>query len=195
MRNALSDQLSAFVKDEEKGKFNQLLEDVESWLYGDGSEAQKSDYKKKLAELKAVGDPIQSRHFEAENREPFVQSLKGSIGHFQSLTQSKDEKFSHINEEERKKVTDECAKVDQWLVQALIQTDNQPKFENPALSIAELKSKKDALEKFSHGIMNKPKPAPPKPAAEAPKPAEAKPAEEKKNEKSEEPENPMDTTQ
>lgn len=200
MRNSLSDNLAPYVRDEDREKFNQQLEDCEGWLYGDGSEAQKSDYKKKLADLKAVGDPIQNRLQESENRDQYVEALKGAIGHCQMLAQSKDEKHSHIPEDERKKVVDECSKVDQWLVQSLIQLDKQPKFENPAVTVADLKAKKDALEKLTNSTMNKPKPAPAKPA-EQPKPAEAQKTEEKKEEtakesKPDEPvEKPMDTTQ
>ncbi len=204
MRNALSESIAPFVRDEDREKFNQQLEEVESWLYGDGSEAQKSDYKKKLSDLKTIGDPIQTRQYESENREHFIQALKGAIGHCQMLAQSKEEKFAHISEEDRKKVADECAKVDQWLVQALVQLDKQPKYDNPATTTHELKAKKDALEKLTNQTMNKAKPAPPKPA-EQPKPAaDAKPNEAKQEEKKEEPkseskpdepEKPMDTTQ
>ena len=79
MRNQLSDPLAAYVSDEERSKFNAALDEAESWLYGDGSEANKSAYVKKLNDLKALGDPIRRRAYEFEHKDAGVTALKSSI--------------------------------------------------------------------------------------------------------------------
>lgn len=56
-----------------------MLDDTENWLYGEGAEATKSTYQKKLDELKTLGDPIVRRQIEAENRLETVQTLRTAI--------------------------------------------------------------------------------------------------------------------
>jgi len=188
MRNKLSDELSSYSTDSERSQLSSLLDEAESWLYGDGAEANKSAYVKKLQELKQIGDSLQRRLYEAENRNSAVEQYKSTVAQYINWANSKDEKFSHIPEEERKKVVDEANKSDQWLVNNLIQLDRQPKTSDPIISIQQIHSKRAELEKFANPIVNKPKPAPPKVA-------ENKPAEEPKSATSETTEKPVENPQ
>ena len=162
MRNKLSDDLAPYVSDSDKSKFEQLLTESEDWLYGDGYDAQKSDYKKKLSDLKQLGDPIVARKYEAEHRGEYAGQLKQSIGHYQRWAGTTDEKTAHVTAEERQKLMAETQQVDEWLAQTQSQLDRQPKQNNPTITVAQLKAKKEALDKFAQPIVNKPKPAPPK---------------------------------
>ena len=162
MRNKLGSDLASFVSDSDKAKFEQQLTDSEEWLYNDGYDAQKSEYKKRLADLKQLGDPIAARKYEAEHRGEFAGHLKQSIGHYQRWASTQDEKTAHVTAEERQKLMTETQQVDEWLAQTQSQLDRQPKQQNPTVTVAQLKAKKDALDKFAHPIVNKPKPAPPK---------------------------------
>ena len=162
MRNKLGDDLAPFVNDSEKSQFEQLLTTSEEWLYGDGYDAQKSEYKKKLADLKQLGDPIAARKYEAEHRGEYAAQLKQSIGHYQRWASTQDEKTAHVTAEERQKLMAETQQVDEWLAQTQSQLDRQPKQQNPSVTVAQLKAKKEALDKFAQPIVNKPKPAPPK---------------------------------
>ena len=162
MRNKLSDDLSPFVSDSEKATFEQLLTESEEWLYGDGYDAQKSEYKKKLENLKQLGDPIAARKYESEHRSEYANQLKQSIGHYQRWAATQDEKTAHVTADERQKLVAETQQVDEWLAQTQSQLDRQPKQQNPTVTVAQLKAKKEALDKFAQPIVNKPKPAPPK---------------------------------
>jgi len=71
-------------------------------------------------------------------------------------------KYAHISPEDRQKVLDEVNTIDEWLSSTLTSLDRQPKTQNPSVTVANIVAKKDALDKFSAPIVNKPKPAPPK---------------------------------
>ena len=146
-RNRLSDELSSYISPSEKEKLERMLTEGEEWLYGDGYDAQKSEYKKRLGDLKAIGDPVVARRYETEHRADAAGSLKQTIGHYQRWASTSDEKSAHITPEERQKVVDECNSVDEWLASTMSKLDRQPKHETPHVTIAQLKAKKDALDK------------------------------------------------
>lgn len=83
MRSKLHESLAPFATEQSRTQFSQLLEQTESWLYGDGEDVPKSVYSQKLAELKSMGDPIIKRKYEDENRYEAIMQLRGII---QSLT-------------------------------------------------------------------------------------------------------------
>jgi heat shock protein 4 len=174
MRNAVQEELRDYVRDDVRDSFVRTLNDVESWLYDAGADAQKSEYVARLESVKKVGDPIKRRRVEEEMRPEQVAALKSVIGKYSSLALSQDEKFSHIEQVERDKVVKECNTVDQWLAQALGRQDRLKRHEDPAFTCQELEAKRQQLDAFASAIMGKPKPPPPPPKpAPAPAPAPA----------------------
>jgi len=153
---------------------------------------------KKLQDLKAIGDPVQRRFYEAEHREAAVTGLKSSINQASNWAQTnKEEKYSHIPDEDRQKLLNEANSTDQWLINQLIQQDRQAKTANPVITVQQIQQKKDSLDKLANQIISKPKPAPPKPA-EQPKPApnaadgNAKPDQQPQTPTANEPQKPSD---
>ena len=173
MRNKLSDELSAFISESDRSRISSLLTDSEDWLYGDGYDAQRSEYKRRLTELKTLGDPVIARKYEADHRAEYAGQLKQAVGHYQRWASQSDDKTAHVTAEERKKLVDESNTVDEWLASTMSQLDRQPKTSNPSVSIAQLKQKKEQLDKFAQPIVNKPKPTPPPPAKDDKKTADA----------------------
>jgi len=171
MRNKLSDELSQYASDSDKERIGALLTENEDWLYGDGYDAQKSEYKKRLNELKQLGDPIVARRFEADHRNEYAGELKSTIGHYQRFVASTEEKYAHITAEERQKVAVECQNVDEWLSTSLTKADHANKTENPPLTVAQLRAKKEQLDKFALPIVNKVKKAVVEEKKEEPKPS------------------------
>lgn len=169
MQSNISDSLSEFIQSDAASKFNSEMLNMEDWLYDEGADAMKSEYKKKLAELKKTGDPVEQRAAQHKTRPERIASLKSQIGHWSKLAASTEEKYSHITEEERKKVTDECAATDTWLANLIIKQDQLEKFKTPILTTTMLDAKKEELSKSCSKVMNKKKPPPPKPKEE-PKP-------------------------
>merc|ERR1711871_1655324 len=68
IRDKLIGVYKKFATDAELASMNSSLQDTEDWLYGDGFDSVKSEYKKKLDEFKVTGDKIEFRFFESENR-------------------------------------------------------------------------------------------------------------------------------
>mgnify|MGYP005840947193 CR=1 FL=1 len=190
MRDKLSSssQLADFATEEEKMAFTTKQEAIENWLYEDGFDATKSVYADKLAELKKLGGPIESRAAEAQSRPSAVTSLQNTLEKFkQWVNESQtDEKYAHITDEERNKCHDKCDEVSSWLYDMLDKQGSLPQSVDPVLKTEEIQNKIRELNTVIGPIKHKPAPK-----KEEPKPAEAPaPAAEKKE--GEEP-TPMET--
>jgi len=116
------------------------------------------------------------RRHEDLHRGEYVLALKKTIVHYQMLAASTEEKYAHIDAEERKKVTTETSAAEQWLVEQLGKQDRLPKHEPPAVTCDQLKARQQQVESVCAAIMNKAKPPPPKKEEPKPEPkADAKP--------------------
>lgn len=189
MRAKLNDNLNHFVTESDKSNFLKLLDETESWLYGDGAEATKSTYQKKLDELKTLGDPIVRRQIEAENRLDTVQSLRSAIENSKLQATTIDPKYDHIEQVEKNKIVAEADAAQKWLNEHLSKQEALPKSTDPILTCADITKKRQDLEKFANNILSKPKPKPKEePKKDEPKKEEPKKEEPKKEEpKKEEP--------
>jgi heat shock protein 4 len=177
MRSKLYEKLQDYVTESEREDMSARLQETEDWLYEDGEDEIKSVYTTKLAELKKLGDPLETRQREEELRGPAIRDLTYCITSFREAAQSKDPKFDHIDAADKEKVISECNKAEEWFKDKKQQQDVLPKCANPVLLSAEVKKKTEVLDRFCKPIMTKPRPAPPKPAPTAePKPAPAQQA-------------------
>lgn len=190
MRDKLvsSSQLAAFATEDEKAAFNTKQETIENWLYEEGFDATKSVYAEKLAELKALGGPIESRASEAQERPKAVASLQNTLEKYkQWLNESQsDEKFAHITEEERNKCHEKCDEVSSWLYDRLDKQGSLPHNVDPVLKTSDIQDKNRELSTVIGPIKHKPAPK----KKEEPKPAET--AEKSAKANDEEP-TPMET--
>ena len=89
VRDKLIDSLRPFVTDDAKAALEKACEEAENWLYdGEGEDAIKSEYAKRLAALKALGNPIESRLWQSEKR-PMVQAeLMKTMADYSSIASS-----------------------------------------------------------------------------------------------------------
>jgi len=62
-----------------------------------------------------------------------------------------------------KKVSAECAVIDQWLASNLSKQESTPISDPPVMTCEQIKQKKISLETFCNPIINKSKPKPPEP--------------------------------
>ena len=67
-RGKLVEQWKEVCTEEERAKLQAELDKAEDWLYNEGADETVEAYNQKLAELKALGDPIQARYQELEAR-------------------------------------------------------------------------------------------------------------------------------
>jgi len=55
--------LEKYIEPETRNKFLSDINFVVDWLYGDGENCAKDEYKKKITEFQLIGEPAKQRHF------------------------------------------------------------------------------------------------------------------------------------
>lgn len=162
MRGKLDDEYKEFVKSDIHGEFRNRLNATEEWLYTDeGYATNKSEFVKRITDLRKTGDPIVLRKWESDHRDEVVNILKSVVVRYQmfiSAFEAGDEKFNHIKAEDVKTVKDECTSVDRWLSEKLQKQGLLKKFEDVAITIKECQDKQIAIERLCYPIASKTKP-------------------------------------
>jgi len=178
-RNRLQEEkeLALYVTASVRDNFIDELNKAEMWL-SDESDSQKSEYVSRLGALLKIGDPIAARKREDLARPDRVAALKSAIGRYSNFASSKDEKYDHIEDAEKKKVAKAATEIDQWLAQSLSKQDRVAKHDDPVLTVTALNDKLQELDSIGTPIITKPKPKP----KEEPKKDETKKDETKKDE-------------
>jgi hypothetical protein len=171
MRSKVQDQndLQNFMSQAEMEAFVESLNKMENWLYDDGDDAQKSELKKKLAELEKVGGPVVKRQWEARHREEYVSQLKTFAVQCEMFAASTDEKYAHIAADKKNEVAAAAKGVQDFLNEELAKQDRLTPDQDPVLTCDILNVKLQELRNKCQPIMNTPKPKPkpqPKPEAE-----------------------------
>ena len=175
MRDKIDASLKPYSTADESQKLKSMLVDAEDWLYGDGFDEVKSAYVKRIDELKAVGNVIESRYIEESNRPQAINALKTQIDLCKSFAANYDEAHAHIEEEERSRIRAEASEAESWLFDTQAKQGELPQNKDPILTSEEISKRRTKLFNVANPIMIKPKPKPvPK---EEPKKEEAKPEE------------------
>jgi heat shock protein 4 len=147
-----------FASEPERTALARKLLAAEDWLYAEGEEATKSVYNAKLAELRAIGDPIAARAREHDALPPAADVFRAAAQEYCVLAQSAAEQHSHIDAADRAKVMAECAAKLQWLEKKLAEQAQRPAHQTPVVTAAQLVEEKNRLIAFCFPIMNKPRP-------------------------------------
>jgi heat shock protein 4 len=147
-------------------QFSKLLNDTEDWLYDEGEDETKGVYVAKLAELKALGDPMELRAAEEQARPAAAASLSSTAAQIAAHA-APDAAHAHIDAAELESVLAECKKATDWLAEKQTLQSGQAKSADPVLLSADIAKKEEALKRFAQPILARPKPAPPPPAPEA----------------------------
>jgi len=172
--------LGQYGTNEEKEAFTSANDAMENWLYEDGFDANKSVYAEKLAELKKLGAPFETRQAEAEARSGALKQLQSNLENFQKWVNDSQtqERYDHITDEEREVVREMTDNTTSWMYEMLDKQGGLSANQDPVLKVADLKAKNEALNKKCLPIMTRAKPPPPKmeePKKEEPTP-DASPA-------------------
>jgi hypothetical protein len=161
-RDKLCDKYKDFATDDERSTLKEKLATTEDWLYDEGYDEVKAVYDERLAELEKMTSVFSTRFHESEERPRAANALHEEISAYLGVVNSTDEKFDHINEEERNVVRQACAIAEKWLKEKLeLQADKYP-HETPVVKVADIMSKCSSLRKECTPIVKKVKPAPPK---------------------------------
>ncbi|XP_060073295.1 heat shock 70 kDa protein 4-like [Ylistrum balloti] len=178
LRDKLYSQLEEFAKEEERAAFSKSLSETEDWLYDEGEDQLKQVYIDKLAELKKMGNPIQERFSEFQERPQAFEEFGKAVmlvRKFLDLCAQKDEKYSHIETKDVDKVAKCLKEKEEWYNTKLNQQNALKTYEKPIVLVSQICQEKQLLENTCNPIMNKTKP----------KPKEEPPKDDKKEKKSE----------
>ncbi|KYQ55854.1 hypothetical protein ALC60_05135 [Trachymyrmex zeteki] len=178
------DQLATFITEMDKETLCRTLDDTENWLYEEGEDCQRQVYSERLTRLKSQGEPIKERRSEFEGRSYAFEELgvalqlaKKSLDQIKILN-GKDDKYSHLTEEEVKTVEKTVQEKWTWLEEKRILLASTLRTQQPPVIVAQIRAEKQALDSVVLPILNKPKPKVEPPKEEKPK---DKPADEQKN--------------
>lgn len=190
-------QLGLYGTEDEKAAFVAKNEATENWLYEDGFDAKKSAFAEKLAELKALGGPIEKRQAEAYGRATAVVTLQSSLELYQNWVNESqaNDAYAHITDEERAKVRAAADNTSAWMYEMLDKQGGRAPNQDAVLTISDLQAKNRDLIATCGPIMRKPVPKVKKeePKKEAPvDPAGAAAASGDADKKSEDGSVPMD---
>ncbi|XP_046432561.1 heat shock 70 kDa protein 4 isoform X1 [Neodiprion fabricii] len=165
------DQLATFVTDTDRETLCQTLDDTENWLYEEGEDCQRQVYSDRLSRLKSQGEPIRDRKLEFEGRNQAVEELAGALQitkkSLDQIRQSaaaaaaggqEESKYSHLTDEEIKKVEKAVDDKWAWLEEKRIALSGLQRTQQPPVTVAQIRAEKQALDSAVLPILNKPKP-------------------------------------
>ncbi|XP_052443294.1 heat shock 70 kDa protein 4 [Carassius gibelio] len=171
MRDKLHGVLENFVSEADRDSFSLKLEDTENWLYEEGEDQQKQVYIDKLAELKKLGDPIQSRYREAEERPKALDVLGRQIQQYMKVVEAykaKDELYDHLDELEMMKMEKQVNETMTWMNNSMNLQSKHSLSQDPVVKAEEIQAKTKELYSACNHIVTKPKPKVEPPKEETP---------------------------
>uniref|UniRef100_A0A672QVR2 Heat shock protein 4a n=1 Tax=Sinocyclocheilus grahami TaxID=75366 RepID=A0A672QVR2_SINGR len=160
MRDKLHGVLENFVSEADRDSFSLKLEDTENWLYEEGEDQQKQVYIDKLVELKKLGEPIQKRYTEAEERPKALDELGRQIQQYTKVVEAykaKDELYDHLDELEMMKVDKQVNETMTWMNNKMNLQSKQGLSQDPVVKAQEIQAKTKLYSACNH-IVTKPKP-------------------------------------
>uniref|UniRef100_A0A8C7U232 Heat shock protein 4b n=1 Tax=Oncorhynchus mykiss TaxID=8022 RepID=A0A8C7U232_ONCMY len=160
MRDKLHGRLEKFVS-EDRDILSLQLEDTENWLYEDGEDQPKQQYIDKLAVLKKLGQPIQERYMESEERPRAFDDMGKQIQMYMKIVEAyktKEEQYDHLDQEEINKVDKMVNDAMIWMNSKMNQQSKLSLTVEPAVKVREIQDKTKELYSICNPIVTKPKP-------------------------------------
>jgi len=161
MRDKLHGLYEKFISESDRDSFSLKLEDTENWLYEEGEDQQKQVYIDKLADLKKLGQPVQDRYNESEQRPRAFEELGKQIQQYMKIIEAyktKDEQYDHLDEAEVQKADKLVSDAMIWMNSKMNQQSKQSLSAEPAIRVTEIQSKAKELYSACNPILTKPKP-------------------------------------
>ncbi|XP_065669200.1 97 kDa heat shock protein [Hydra vulgaris] len=160
MRDKIHSDYYQNITDTDRDNFSALLTSTENWLYDEGEELHKQVYIDKLAELQKIGNPVADRHIAHANIPAAFELLGTTLTHYKKildLYSKKDELYSHIDEADMKKVSNQVDEKFAWFNEKMQAMGQCPKHCNPVIFPSQINVEAKLLKDFCDPIVNKPK--------------------------------------
>ncbi|KAF3844859.1 hypothetical protein F7725_008022 [Dissostichus mawsoni] len=162
LRDKLCGIYEKYITEEDSNRLTLLLEDTENWLYEDGEDQPKQVYEEKLDALKRLGQPIQDRHREQEDRPRAFEELGKKMQLYMKIVDSykqKDERYLHLSAEEMSTV-EKCVNESMGWMNSMINAQSKLGItQDPVVKVAEIIFKIQELEDVCNPVINRPKPS------------------------------------
>lgn len=169
------DQLATFVTELDREALCRILDETENWLYEEGEDCQRQVYSERLTRLKSQGEPIKERRTEFEGRNQALEEFGGALQlakkglDYIKTSSGKDDKYSHLTEEEVKKLEKTVQEKWAWLEEKRVILAGTPRTQQPPVTVAQIRTEKQGLDTVVLQVLNKPKPKVEPPKEEKPK--------------------------
>ncbi|XP_034418934.1 heat shock 70 kDa protein 4L [Cyclopterus lumpus] len=149
LRDKLCGIYEKYITEDDSNRLTLMLEDTENWLYEDGEDQPKQVYEEKLDALKRLGQPIQVRHREHEDRPRAFEELGKKLQIYMKFVDSykqKDERYLHLSAEEMS-IVERCVKEGMvWLNSRLNAQSKLGVTQDPIVKVADIIDKIQELE-------------------------------------------------
>uniref|UniRef100_A0A8C2ZEC2 Heat shock protein family A (Hsp70) member 4 like n=1 Tax=Cyclopterus lumpus TaxID=8103 RepID=A0A8C2ZEC2_CYCLU len=141
LRDKLCGIYEKYITEDDSNRLTLMLEDTENWLYEDGEDQPKQVYEEKLDALKRLGQPIQVRHREHEDRPRAFEELGKKLQIYMKFVDSykqKDERYLHLSAEEMS-IVERCVKEGMvWLNSRLNAQSKLGVTQDPIVKVADI---------------------------------------------------------
>jgi heat shock protein 4 len=108
-----------------------------------GEDATKSAYVARLDGLKTLGDPIQLRYREHDDRPRATAQFREIVTGFADKANNGDEKYAHIDAKDLNTVIEACANAEAWLGNKLASQAEKALDVKPVITSSDLKKKQE----------------------------------------------------
>ncbi|CAL4884971.1 unnamed protein product [Urochloa decumbens] len=146
--------------EQERESFTEKLNEVQDWLYMDGEDAQANEFKERLDQLKAIGDPILFRLSELKARPAACENARLYLTELQKIVKNWETNKPWLPKKRVDEVVSEAEKVKGWLEEKETLQKSTPAHSPPAFTSEEVVDKILDLQDKVASINRIPKPKP-----------------------------------
>eukprot|EP01102_Stenamoeba_stenopodia_P011665 TRINITY_DN3602_c0_g1_i2.p2 TRINITY_DN3602_c0_g1~~TRINITY_DN3602_c0_g1_i2.p2 ORF type:complete len:425 (+),score=180.69 TRINITY_DN3602_c0_g1_i2:1800-3074(+) len=158
--------------EEERETLSSKLSEFGDWLYEDGENADAMEYRKKLKEVKDIGDAVQFRIDETTKRPEAAKLLRQSIEVFRAVVANLTVTHN-LTESDLVDALEQSTEDEEWLKEKEKEQETKAITDKPAFTSSEAITKSNNLKSTITFLMRRPKrkppPAPPKKSPSASK--------------------------
>ncbi|CAO2047763.1 unnamed protein product [Urochloa humidicola] len=127
--------------EQERESFTEKLNEVQDWLYMDGEDAQANEFKERLDQLKAIGDPILFRLSELKSRPTACENARLYLTELQKIVKNWETNKPWLPKKRVDEVVSEAEKVKGWLEEKEALQKSTPAHSRPAFTSEEVVDK------------------------------------------------------
>ncbi|XP_049596041.1 heat shock 70 kDa protein 4L isoform X2 [Syngnathus scovelli] len=161
LRNKICGVYEKYITHEDNNKLTLLLEDTANWLYEEGEDQSKDVYVEKLDALKSLGQPIQDRHREHEERPKAFEELGKRLQFYMKFVDAykqKDERYLHLAAEDVNTV-EKCLNENMvWMNSQINVQSKLAVTQDPVIKVADVIAKIQEVQDVCTAVINKSKP-------------------------------------